>query len=672
MAFEPQALCHFAVREGRTDELFGVPEFTNRIATEDVSGQDPLMQGKPSTALFRDFCSSLEDKLPHQWLSGTCVDVLKDSQTNKFQVLYESTAQAGVVQSLQANAVVLATGPLGKPNIPQPFLPHMGGPLVSHSDELLVSGRPFELIGLTKGSGARILVIGGGVTAVQLALAAVSEGHRVVLRSRGPINTREYDLHADWLDLRHSNRLRARFLSTSNDVRKQNVAAGGSVPREYMEQVKHAAESLLLQVDETIDSCEVDSRGEMVFVNGEPFERVILATGAALSLSHSPLYTRIQSNFNASTVNGLPHLDDSLRWVADEDLFVVGANSVLTLGPGARNLMGAMRGAKLVSQELHSLMWTHTKNDSHTRRVLANPFSVLSDDITDLECDGPSSQESAHQICPLDDICTEAECHIDETPLQPVALPELVVQAVRKGEMKKVSKWLRKGSVDAQCSCSGSTLLCLATFYRRPEIIRELLRRGANVNLPNHEGVTALMAAANTGGMCEALMLLQHSADGNIRRNDGGTAIMIAANSNQHEVLQLLLAHDSSAVNVQSEFGMSALMIAARSGADSCVKTLIQAGASVQQQCQAGKTALTYAEEKGHASTQLLLQHAPTKSHTHDLGPKQVLVDVGGGKTIQVSEESVRVDKRGNVTRRGCHASLRSSLLSKDLTSFRG
>ena len=39
---------------------------------------------------------------------------------------------------------------------------------------------------------------------------------------------------------------------------------------------------------------------------------------------------------------------------------MIGANAVLELGPGGGNLMGAMRGARVVSNELRDLMWKHT------------------------------------------------------------------------------------------------------------------------------------------------------------------------------------------------------------------------------------------------------------------------------------------------------------------------
>ena len=42
----------------------------------------------PSNALFRDFCASLEAKLPHRWLSGKATRVCKDSSSGDYRVHY--------------------------------------------------------------------------------------------------------------------------------------------------------------------------------------------------------------------------------------------------------------------------------------------------------------------------------------------------------------------------------------------------------------------------------------------------------------------------------------------------------------------------------------------------------------------------------------------------------
>ena len=87
---------------------------------------------------------------------------------------------------------------------------------------------------------------------------------------------------------------------------------------------------------------------------------------------------------NVPTVGGLPRVDSRLRWHPQEDLFVLGANAVLELGPGGGNLMGAMRGARVVSNELRDLMWKHPAGHMKlkalpARSIFMNMHAALGD-----------------------------------------------------------------------------------------------------------------------------------------------------------------------------------------------------------------------------------------------------------------------------------------------------
>ena len=400
-AHEPHALVNFAVREGRTGELHHVPEATSQRLTTDGNSQQPLLLGLPSTALFRDFCADLAEGLPHQWLRGKATRVHKDEVTGKFHVHYSTHDNKARV--IIADAVALATGPSGQANIPEPFRPLVGMGSVSHTSDLFRRGA----LPYTRAIGdraSRVLVVGGGLTAVQAALAALKGGSRVVLRSRRPLRTRAYDIAKDWLDVRHMNRLRFEFLSTHPEERAlfaRQAVQGGSVPESYMRELYHIADTtdwLEIQTDEDVERCDVsppDQHRGSVRVNGEEFDHVILATGISNAPLQLPLYQGIQAELGAPDIDGLPHVDESLRWAEGHDLFVLGANAVLELGPGALNLMGAMRGAKIVASELRDLMWATTKGKSETPNAAssANMFSLLGMDDEESEDDDGESEE---------------------------------------------------------------------------------------------------------------------------------------------------------------------------------------------------------------------------------------------------------------------------------------
>lgn len=398
-ALEPHALVNFAVREGRTSEIVHVPDVGRKLSDlNGVDSQHAMMIGLPSTALFKDFCDEVASQLPHRWLRGTATSVHKD-EDGKLCVRYQNAAHG--LGMVVADAVILATGPRGQPNIPEAFQPLVGTGRMTHTEQICGEGALSDLLAhtpLSSDGRPRVLVIGGGLTAAQVALAAVANGSQVVLRSRRPLQTRAYDIAAEWLDHRYANRLRFKFLSASVDARKQLVkqaAAGGSIPETYMRELRQVASTtglLEMQTDEGMHKCAVSLDGGKVHAHGE-FGHVILATGVTTEPLHSPLYQQVQTEFGARTVDGFPCVDDGLRWVPDEELFIMGANAVLQLGPGALNLMGAMRGAKNIAAELHHLMWsTEPGCRALGANLAANMYSALLDDA-DTDSTGKSDDD---------------------------------------------------------------------------------------------------------------------------------------------------------------------------------------------------------------------------------------------------------------------------------------
>lgn len=182
----------------------------------------------------------------------------------------------------------------------------------------------------------------------------------------------------------------------------KRAVSGGSVPDAYIQQLRSLAatsDMLTVQTDEDVDRSAVHLHGGRVHVNGEAFDQVILATGMSTEPMLSPLYQQIQQEFDAPVVQGLPQVDEALRWVADEDLFVLGANAGLQLGPGALNLMGAMRGAKLVADELRDLVWTTNRCERPAHALQANAFSILADaPDTDTGTDDDDSHAPLHDF----------------------------------------------------------------------------------------------------------------------------------------------------------------------------------------------------------------------------------------------------------------------------------
>ena len=119
----------------------------------------------------------------------------------------------------------------------------------------------------------------------------------------------------------------------------------------------------------------------------------------------------------------------------------------------------------------------------------------------------------------------------------------------RPWNVQHVVKWLREGGqVDALCPtttrdgrATAETLLHAAAGSGHLAMVKELLERGASVDLQTSLGCTALMDAASGGHPSIVLVLLQHSASIELLDIDGVAALMQAANRGREACVKALL-----------------------------------------------------------------------------------------------------------------------------------
>ena len=106
------------------------------------------------------------------------------------------------------------------------------------------------------------------------------------------------------------------------------------------------------------------------------------------------------------------------------------------------------------------------------------------------------------------------------------------------------------------------TPLIYATKYKRVEIIKLLLNAGADTNIQNNVGDTALIIAAYDNIEIVKL-LLSVGADINKQNKYGNTALIrVVSNNNNNEITELLL-YAGSDIDKQNDEGETALICAA-------------------------------------------------------------------------------------------------------------
>ncbi|XP_077409708.1 kinase D-interacting substrate of 220 kDa B isoform X2 [Vanacampus margaritifer] len=203
-------------------------------------------------------------------------------------------------------------------------------------------------------------------------------------------------------------------------------------------------------------------------------------------------------------------------------------------------------------------------------------------------------------------------------------------------------------------SDNGQTPLMLAAEQGSLEIVQELIRRGANVNLDDVDCWSALISAAKEGHVEVVKELLDNSAYIEHRDVGGWTALMWAAYKGRVEVTQVLLEHGANP-NTTGQYSVYPIIWASGRGHAEVVKLLLDGGAKVNCSDKYGTTSLIWASRKGHFQCVLhLLENGADVDQDGANSMTALIVAVKGGFADVVKELLKRnpnvnmTDKDGN------------------------
>ncbi|CAI8021052.1 Putative ankyrin repeat protein MM_0045 [Geodia barretti] len=140
----------------------------------------------------------------------------------------------------------------------------------------------------------------------------------------------------------------------------------------------------------------------------------------------------------------------------------------------------------------------------------------------------------------------------------------------------------------------------------RTEVVSLLVKAGANTDLQNKDGDSALMMAAREGRTEVVSLLLEAGANTDLQNKDGYSALMIAASSCSKTVPMLVKA--GAALDLQNKEGDTAVIMATLRYHLPVSKELVRAGADLNLQNQEGLTALMISSRSGRTDlTEILL-----------------------------------------------------------------
>ncbi|MET1083457.1 MAG: ankyrin repeat domain-containing protein [Burkholderiales bacterium] len=221
----------------------------------------------------------------------------------------------------------------------------------------------------------------------------------------------------------------------------------------------------------------------------------------------------------------------------------------------------------------------------------------------------------------------------------------------------------------------GGTALMEAARRAKPEAIKLLLAKGANVNAARTDrwtrGRTSLYVAAggsaDQGATIEAAkLLLDEGADvnarsGDVNNSEGWTPLLAALRNERWKIARFLIERGAD-VNVQAiarsdsderfGIGLTPLMLTAREGEVDTSVALLGKGADVGMRTLSGRTALSFAAEKGSLPlVEVLLSRGAKVNDTNKQGFTPLML----ASTVEVTEALLRhgADVGARTTRGG-------------------
>ncbi len=334
VGYDPFSLRDFARSNGRMDEL-----------RPSDFGAD-----RPTVSLFFDHAEWVCDRYDLESL--VCETRATDIVDEGDRVHIETTA--GPVSSRWC---VLAVGHGGSYTVPEWAEELPADTPVNH----VWDGFDPETVGERDAVG----IVGGGITAGQLATRLAQPGRDVTMFVRSPFRVETLEASTDWMhfssvveelhDLPPASRKRERLVT--------NARYDGTMPPYVFRRLRQAIEDGQVTLEETEITVATEAGGTVVVTCENDtaccLDQLVLATGFG-SPYDCQLFERLRERAPLQTgYRGAPALDDeTLRWLRTDGtrsrVVVSGVGAQQVLGPFARNVIGARRAGRLLLEALEA------------------------------------------------------------------------------------------------------------------------------------------------------------------------------------------------------------------------------------------------------------------------------------------------------------------------------
>ncbi|NBC66260.1 MAG: NAD(P)-binding domain-containing protein [Bacteroidetes bacterium] len=197
-----------------------------------------------------------------------------------------------------------------------------------------------------------IIVVGGGMSAAQIAISLADRDRHVTLLSPHSIRQNNYDSNPGWMGPKYLNR----FRKISCFQKRRRVIDGaknsGTITQDIKwELIKYQNENRCSVCVDVIKNCTVLTDDLMLLnlKSGENIaaNHIVLATGYRNQRPGGQLLEKLISRYQLKCSEcGFPITDPSLRW--HDRLYISGTLAELEVGPASGNIIGARMAAEKI------------------------------------------------------------------------------------------------------------------------------------------------------------------------------------------------------------------------------------------------------------------------------------------------------------------------------------
>lgn len=133
------------------------------------------------------------------------------------------------------------------------------------------------------------------------------------------------------------------------------------------------------------------------------------------------------------------------------------------------------------------------------------------------------------------------------------------VQVIKENKLEIAKLFINAGFSPSEVDNLGTPVLSIAVRERHIDMVKLLIKEGANVNATSKDrNYTALMDAAQIGELEISRVLLQSNANPNTQSKDGQTALILAVGRQDIKIIDILLKSHSD-YSLKDCMGMSSL-----------------------------------------------------------------------------------------------------------------